>query len=237
MGFILLEKAIMSLSFQIEAIGMVQAQFKQKFGIPRQPGLVTEAKVSIVLNQEFSQDAVRGLEDFEYIWVHFVFHDAIGEGWSELVRPPRLGGKTKKGIFATRTPHRPNHLGLSLLKLEKVITSKPITLICSGADLLDGTPIVDIKPYIAFVEAKPDAQSGFVDGMPPQLQVVWSLNVQEKLHSKQVNQKLIEQTLAQDPRPAYQNIPERIYFMQVDGFEVRFKIVENVVQIIDLIKL
>jgi tRNA (adenine37-N6)-methyltransferase len=119
----------MSMSFNIEAIAVVEAEFKQKFGIARQPGLVPAAKIKIVLHQNFSQDAVRGLSEFEYIWVHFVFHDAMAEGWSELVRPPRLGGKTKKGIFATRTPHRPNHLGLSLLKLEEIQLDKPITLI------------------------------------------------------------------------------------------------------------
>lgn len=226
----------MSMSFNIEAIGSVQAVFKQKFGIPRQPGLVPEAKINIVLDAKFTQNAVRGLEEFEYIWVHFVFHDAIDEGWSELVRPPRLGGKTKKGIFATRTPHRPNHLGLSLLKLEQIQLTKPITLVCSGADLLDGTPIIDIKPYIPFVEAKPDAKSGFVDGAPPTLTVNWSLKALEQLELSQLNKDLVEKIIAQDPRPAYQNQPDRMYFMQMSNYEIQFKIDNTQAEIIFLVK-
>ena len=226
----------MNMSFNVEAIAVVQASFKQKFGIARQPGLVPEAKINIVLDSMFSQDAVRGLAEFEYIWVHFVFHDAIEEGWSELVRPPRLGGKTKKGVFATRTPHRPNHLGLPLLKLEEIKLTKPITLVCSGADLLDGTPVIDIKPYIPFVEAKAEAKSGFVTGAPPLLDIVWSAEAKLQLEQFDINQKLVEQTLAQDPRPAYQNIPDRLYYMSVDGYEVQFKIVENTVVIVFVIK-
>ena len=226
----------MSMSFNIEAIATVQAEFKQKFGIARQPGLVPAAKIKIVLDAKFSQDAVRGLAEFEYIWVHFVFHDAIAEGWSELVRPPRLGGKTKKGIFATRTPHRPNHLGLSLLKLEEIQLDKPITLICSGADLLDGTPVIDIKPYIPFVEAKADAKSGLVDGAPPVLQVTWSTEAMQQLQVSDLNQELVEQTIAQDPRPAYQNIPDRIYYMNISAYEVQFKIVDDLAEIVFLIK-
>lgn len=226
----------MSMSFNIEAIATVQAEFKQKFGIARQPGLVPAAKIKIALDAKFSQDAVRGLAEFEYIWVHFVFHDAIAEGWSELVRPPRLGGKTKKGIFATRTPHRPNHLGLSLLKLEEIQLDKPITLICSGADLLDGTPVIDIKPYIPFVEAKADAKSGFVDGAPPVLQVRWSKEALQQLQVSDLNQDLVEQTIAQDPRPAYQNIPDRLYYMMISGYEVQFKIADDLAEIVFLIK-
>ena len=226
----------MSMSFNIEAIAIVEAEFKQKVGIARQPGLVPAATIKIILNHHFSQDAIRGLAEFEYIWVHFVFHDAMAEGWSELVRPPRLGGKTKKGIFATRTPHRPNHLGLSLLKLEEIQLDKPITLICSGADLLDGTPVIDIKPYIPFVEAKPNALSGFVDGAPPVLEVIWSEIAMQQLQDSDLNQNLVEQTVAQDPRPAYQNIPDRLYYMQISGYEVQFKIDGKQAEIVFLTK-
>lgn len=226
----------MKLSFEIDAIAIISSPYTQKFGIPRQPGLVSEAKIHLILDEHYSLNSVRGLEEFEYIWVFFVFHDAIAEGWSELVRPPRLGGKIKKGVFATRTPHRPNHLGLSLLKLEQIQLDKPITLVCSGGDLLDGTPVVDIKPYIPFVEAKPNACSGFVDGKPPQLTVIWTETAFKQLQQLEINQKLVEQVLAQDPRPAYQNIPDRLYFLQLDGHEVQFKINAEQVSIVFITK-
>ena len=194
----------------IETIGRVVSPYTQKFGIARQPGLVPAAEVRIVLEPRFGADSVRGLETFGYIWLHFIFHGVLDEGWSPLVRPPRLGGKRKMGVFATRSPHRPNHLGLSLLKLEGIDCTNGVSIRCSGADLLDGTPVVDIKPYIPFVEAKPDAASGFAGEAPPLLDVVWqtgAVGLSDGL------KRLIAQSVAQDPRPAYQDIPERIYVM------------------------
>ena len=147
--------------YTIETIGRVHSPYTQKFGIARQPGLVPSAEIVIELKPEFTADSVRGLEGFGYIWLHFIFHGVLGEGWSPMVRPPRLGGKRKMGVFATRSPHRPNHLGLSLLKLEGIeCGSGSVKIRCSGADLLDGTPVIDIKPYIPFVEARPDAAAG-----------------------------------------------------------------------------
>jgi methyltransferase, YaeB family len=205
----------------IETIGRVVSPYTQKFGIARQPGLVPAAEVRIVLEPRFGADSVRGLETFGYIWLHFIFHGVLNEGWSPLVRPPRLGGKRKMGVFATRSPHRPNHLGLSLLKLERIDCENGVSLICSGADLLDGTPVVDIKPYIPFVEAKPDAASGFAGEAPPLLDVVWqtgAVGLSDGLN------RLIAQSVAQDPRPAYQDIPERIYVMEIAGLAVKFRI-------------
>lgn len=205
----------------IETIGRVVSPYTQKFGIARQPGLVPAAEVRIVLDPRFNEDSVRGLETFGYIWLHFIFHGVLNEGWSPLVRPPRLGGKRKMGVFATRSPHRPNHLGLSLLKLERIDCENGVSLICSGADLLDGTPVVDIKPYIPFVEAKPDAASGFAGEAPPLLDVVWqtgAVGLSDGLN------RLIAQSVAQDPRPAYQDIPERIYVMEIAGLAVKFRI-------------
>lgn len=205
----------------IETIGRVVSPYTQKFGIARQPGLVPAAEVRIVLDPRFNEDSVRGLENFGYIWLHFIFHGVLDEGWSPLVRPPRLGGKRKMGVFATRSPHRPNHLGLSLLKLERIDCENGVSLICSGADLLDGTPVVDIKPYIPFVEAKPDAASGFAGEAPPLLDVVWqtgAVGLSDGL------KRLIAQSVAQDPRPAYQDIPERIYVMEIAGLAVKFRI-------------
>lgn len=218
--------------FSMSAIGVVQSPFSDKFGIPRQPELVPNAHTTLVLNECFGEESVRGLSEFDFIWVQFVFHDAIEEGWAQMVRPPRLGGKQKMGVFATRSPHRPNHLGLSLLRLIRVETdSRPIRLVCGGSDLLDGTPILDIKPYIPFVEAKADAKSGFVTGAPPQLMVQWSPDC-DNSHLPENTRLIIEQCLAQDPRPAYQNIPERIYGMTVAGMEVKFRVDANQVYII-----
>lgn len=209
--------------YTVTPIATVHSPYKQKFGVARQPGLVPAAEVCIELNSRFGADSVRGLETFDYVWISFIFHDVLNEGWSQLVRPPRLGGKQKMGVFATRSPHRPNHLGLSLLKLERIETAKPVCLFCSGADLLDGTPVVDIKPYIPFVEAKPDAAGGFAAAKPRELAVGWHKNCgAEKLAANE--RELIAQSIAQDPRPAYQDIPERVYVMSVAQYEIKFQI-------------
>lgn len=220
----------------IETIAVVHSPYKQKFGIARQPGLVSAAEVCIELNPQFSADSVRGLEHFDYIWVSFIFHGVIGEGWSQLVRPPRLGGKQKTGVFSTRSPHRPNHLGLSLLKLERIEceNGKTVKIFCSGADLLDGTPVIDIKPYIPFAEAKPDAAAGFVNGKPEELDVVWADTI-DKTRLSITEQNLISQSIAQDPRPAYQDIPERIYVMNISNLEIKFKIQGKQAEIVDIV--
>lgn len=211
------------MQYFINSIGRVRSPYPQKFGIARQPGLVPAAKVCIELNTQFDADSVRGLNQFELIWVCFVFHDALDEGWQPLVRPPRLGGKQKMGVFATRSPHRPNHLGLSLLKLERIDTQNGVKLFCSGADLLDGTPVMDIKPYIPFVEAHPNAAAGFAPQAPAPLNVIWQPeNICHRLPKEFID--LIEQSIAQDPRPAYQNQPERVYKMRVEHFNVHFRI-------------
>ncbi|MDO5638886.1 MAG: tRNA (N6-threonylcarbamoyladenosine(37)-N6)-methyltransferase TrmO [Neisseria sp.] len=215
----------------IRSIAIVRSPYPQKFGIARQPGLIPAAEVRIELAPEFSADSVRGLDTFDYVWISFIFHGVIDEGWSPLVRPPRLGGKQKMGVFATRSPHRPNHLGLSLLKLERIETGKTVSLICSGADLLDGTPVVDIKPYIPFVEAKPAAAGGFANGKPPELAVCWQPDCGDAALTP-AERALISQSVAQDPRPAYQDIPERVYAMSVAGYEVKFQIQGDTANII-----
>ncbi len=210
----------------ITPIATVHSPYKQKFGVARQPGLVPAAEVCIELEPAFSADSVRGLENFDYVWICFIFHDVLNEGWSPLVRPPRLGGKQKMGVFATRSPHRPNHLGLSLLKLEHIETARPVRLYCSGADLLDGTPVVDIKPYIPFVEAKPDAAGGFAAAKPEELSVSWQPGCGTE-YLTQAERDLIGQSIAQDPRPAYQDIPERVYAMDISAYCVKFQINGN----------
>lgn len=210
-------------------IGHVRSPYTDKFGIPRQSGLVPDARVCIELLPQFNADCVRGLGDFGYIWLQFVFHATADEGWSPLVRPPRLGGKIKKGVFATRSPHRPNPLGLSLLRLERIETLPRVVLYCSGADLLDGTPVLDIKPYIPFVEARPDAAAGFAHAPPPQLTVVWDADIAP---DNPTLIRLIEQSIAQDPRPAFHNHPERVYFMTLQGCAIEFRITGQVAHII-----
>ena len=149
-----------------------------------------------------------------------------------MVRPPRLGGKRKMGVFATRSPHRPNHLGLSLLKLEGIeCGSGGVKIRCSGADLLDGTPVIDIKPYIPFVEARPDAAAGFAAESPPLLDIVWQTDADGLSDGLKT---LIEQSVAQDPRPAYQDIAERIYVMEIAGWEVKFRIEGQTAAIIQI---
>ena len=216
-----------------DSIATVHSPYKQKFGIARQPGLVPAAEICIELTPEFTADSVRGLEDFDYVWISFIFHGVLDEGWAQMVRPPRLGGTQKMGVFATRSPHRPNHLGLSLLKLKRIETGKPVRIYCSGADLLDGTPVVDIKPYIPFIESKPDASSGFVSGKPEELNVVWAESTLAE-HLSTEEKHLIEQSIAQDPRPAYQDIPERIYVMNIADYEVQFRIENKCATVIKL---
>ena len=231
------QAAFFIMQYLIHSIGIVSSPYTQKFGIPRQPQLVPTAKICITLNPKFSLDSVRGLGGFEYIWVQFLFHDALAEGWAEMVRPPRLGGKKKMGVFATRSPHRPNHIGLSLLQLDYVDNiNGRVKIWCNGGDLLDGTPVLDIKPYIPFIEAKPDAKAGFVSGAPELLNITWlPENLPAKLSTE--HRQLIEQSLAQDPRPAYQNLPERIYGAAIAGFEVKFRIEDKQVVILSVMSL
>ncbi len=218
--------------YTLTPIGTVQSPYTQKFGIPRQPQLVPAAQIIITLAPQFSADSVRGLDGFDYIWLQFLFHDAIDEGWAQMVRPPRLGGKQKMGVFATRSPHRPNHIGLSLLRLRQIdTTGKLVRIHCEGGDLLDGTPVIDIKPYIPFAEAHPEAHAGFVNGMPERLSVVWQPESQPEQLAPE-HRALIEQSLAQDPRPAYQDIPERIYGATIAGKEIKFQIANGIVRIL-----
>lgn len=217
----------------LQAIAYVRSPYKQKFGVPRQPGLVPSARVCIEFLPEFSADCVRGLESFSHIWVQFVFHGVAGAGWQPLVRPPRLGGNRKMGVFATRSPFRPNPLGLSLLKLEHIETDGGVRLWCGGADLLDGTPVLDIKPYLPFVEAQPDAASGFATAPPVPLEVAW-LDEETAAALPSTIRLLLEQSIAQDPRPAYQDTPQRVYKMAVEDWEVAFRI-ENGTALIEAV--
>ncbi|MBM6550474.1 tRNA (N6-threonylcarbamoyladenosine(37)-N6)-methyltransferase TrmO [Marinomonas ostreistagni] len=196
--------------FQFQQIGVVHSCYKQKFGIPRQPGLVKQASASIELLPPFNRlDTLDGLEGFSHIWVHFIFHQCINDNWKAKIRPPRLGGKKKMGIFATRATHRPNPLGLSVVELLSIRQEDGRVFIdIAGADLLDQTPVVDIKPYLPYADAITDAQGGFAPERTELKPVFFSELALSQLNDyKETYQRdlkpLIEQVIGQDPRPSH----------------------------------
>ena len=211
---------------ELKIIGHVRSDFPEKFGIPRQSGLVEELKARIVFEPEYRvAEAFRGLEGYSRIWVIWQFSEAVRENWSPTVRPPKLGGNKRMGVFASRSPFRPNPIGLSAVKLDRVEPDSPEgpVLHISGADIMDGTPVLDIKPYLSYVDAYPDEQAGFAlqqrEGV---LQVEFPPELLEKIPEGK-RQALIA-VLAQDPRPAYQENPERLYTMSFAGAEVSFTV-------------
>lgn len=220
----------------MKTIARIHTDFPTKFGIPRQSGIIASLQATIVFEPEYrNPDAVRGLEDFSHIWLLWQFSEAVRDDWSPTVRPPRLGGNVRKGVFATRSPFRPNPIGLSSVKLEKMeIDPKfgPI-LHVSGADLMDGTPIYDIKPYIAYTDSHPEAVSGFAT-TPAEflLEVVFSESLLQKVPESQ--RKSLTDVLAHDPRPQYQDDPDRIYGMAFGGMEVKFKVEERLLTVVEV---
>ena len=216
----------MSETFTFQTIAHIETPFADKFGIPRQPSLAPHAIGQVRLLAPYNRpEAVRGLEDFSHIWLSFIFHHTLGE-WHPTVRPPRLGGNQRVGVFASRSPFRPNSLGLSLVELEHIDTHDGVVLHVKGVDLLNGTPIVDIKPYIPFAESQPVARGGFVDGAPAQLQVVFSALADHQCAAQSVRYPhlaaLIQEVLAQDPRPAYANDADRVYGVRLYQFDVKW---------------
>ncbi|WP_299493862.1 tRNA (N6-threonylcarbamoyladenosine(37)-N6)-methyltransferase TrmO [uncultured Shewanella sp.] len=193
---------------QIEAVAYCQTPYKQKFGIPRQPGLVNSVRGYIKLNGAYNQlDTVRGLEQFSHLWLLFCFHENLKQGWKPTVRPPRLGGNEKLGVFATRSTFRPNGIGQSVVKLHQIQhNSGQVSLEISGMDLLDGTPIIDIKPYIPFSDAIENAIGGIAQEAPLLIDVTFSKEAKKQLlkyHDRPHLEAFITEVLAQDPRPAY----------------------------------
>ena len=211
---------------KMRVIARIHSEFPEKFGIPRQSGLVPGLRAKIVFETEFrNPDALRGIEGFSHLWLIWQFSQAIRETWSPTVRPPRLGGNRRIGVFATRSPFRPNPIGLSCVKLEAVIQDPEAgtVLEVSGADLLDGTPIFDIKPYLPYADAIEDAIGGFATTAPKEkLRVL----IPDTLAQQMPEQKRIalSELLALDPRPSYQNQPERVYGMRFDRWQIRFRI-------------
>ena len=217
----------------IQAIARMHSDFSSKFGIPRQSGLVQELRSTIVFEPEFrNPDALRGIEEFSHLWLIWQFSEAVRQGWSATVRPPRLGGNTRMGVFATRSPFRPNNLALSSVTLLGVEQTKNYgtVLHVGGADLMDGTPIFDIKPYIPYGDCHPDAVGGFTDRAGEFL-----LNVE---FPQQLLEMLPEDkrdaaigVLSHDPRPSYQRNPERVYGLPFAGVDIRFTVKENVLTV------
>lgn len=222
----------------MKVIANIHSDFPTKFGIPRQSGLVEELTAQIVFSPEYRvPEAVRGLEEFSHIWLVWQFSGAVREDWSPTVRPPRLGGNTRMGVFSTRSPFRPNAIGLSCVRLLKVGPNTPEgpVLTVAGADLMDGTPILDIKPYIPYADCKPEATGGFTDRaedfllhveIPPALLERVPENRREALIG----------VLSHDPRPSYQRNPERVYGMEFAGVNVRFRVAEDILTVLDVEK-
>ena len=210
----------------MKVIARIQSAFPKKFGIPRQSGLVEALQARIVFEPEYrNPDAVRGLDEFSHLWLIWEFSEAKRDTWSPTVRPPRLGGNQRLGVFATRSPFRPNPVGLSCVKLDRVEFDEELgpVIHVRGADLMDGTPIYDIKPYIPYADCHPDAVGGFASDKPEaKLQV----NIPKEFCSVAAPEALnaLRGVLAQDPRPAYQKDPERVYGLSFAGMEVRFQV-------------
>ena len=220
----------------IQVIARMHSDFATKFGIPRQSGLVDELRSTIVFEPEFrNPDALRGIEDFSHLWIIWQFSEAVRQGWSPTVRPPRLGGNTRMGVFATRSPFRPNNLGLSSVKLLGVeYTAEFGTVLhVGGADLMDGTPIFDIKPYIAYGDSHPDAKGGFTDTAGEfLLQVDFPPHLLEILPEDK--REAAVGVLSHDPRPSYQRKPDRVYGLTFAGFDIRFKVTEDILSVIEV---
>ncbi|NIY47946.1 tRNA (N6-threonylcarbamoyladenosine(37)-N6)-methyltransferase TrmO [Cedecea colo] len=223
-------------AFAFEQIGVIRSPYKEKFAVPRQPGLVADGGGELHLLPPFNlADAVRGLEGFSHLWLLFVFHQTMEGGWRPTVRPPRLGGNARMGVFATRSTFRPNPIGMSLVELKGIRCEKNQLILDLGSlDLVDGTPIVDIKPYLPFAEALPQAVAGYAQAAPvADMPVYFTTDVQQQL-ARLDNiwpniTRFIQQVLAQDPRPAYRKGEDagKIYAVLLLDFNVRWRVTER----------
>lgn len=220
---------------ELKIIARIRSDFPSKFGIPRQSGLVEELKAELVFEPEYrNPEALRGIEGFSHIWLIWLFSEAVRASWSPTVRPPRLGGNTRMGVFATRSPFRPNPIGLSAVRLDGIRRDETLgqVLLVSGADLMDGTPILDIKPYLPFADSYPQASGGCrakIDG-PLKVEVSQPLLAQVP---KEHRQALLG-VLAQDPRPSYHTDPQRVYGMEFAGLEVKFSVQNDVLTVLTI---
>ena len=224
------------MSLTLTPIARIRTDFGTKFGVPRQSGVVQELTARIVFESEYrNPDALRGLSDFTHLWLIWHFSEVKQEGWSPTVRPPRLGGNTRMGVFATRSPYRPNPIGLSSVRIVAVDLDTPDgpVITVAGADLMDGTPIFDIKPYLAYTDCHPDAAGGFIEGLTDRsVQVSCDAALLAPL-AEDVRARLLA-TLAHDPRPTYQNDPDRVYGMDFAGYNVRFTVADGVLTVVEI---
>ena len=219
----------------VKVIARIRSDFPEKFGIPRQSGLVPELRAKVVFEPEFcSADALRGIEGFSHLWLIWQFSAAVRDTWSPTVRPPRLGGNERVGVFATRSPFRPNAIGLSCVKLEGVRHEDGLgdVLIVSGADLMDGTPIYDVKPYLPYTDAHPEALGGFAPSPKETIAVDCPPELLAKL--PEGRREALLGVLAQDPRPQYQHDPERVYGMSFGGWDVKFRVRGETLEVLSL---
>ena len=217
----------------LRVIARIRSDFPTKFGVPRQSGLVEALKSTVVFEPPYrNPDALRGLESFSHIWLIWQFSGAVRESWSPTVRPPRLGGNARMGVFATRSPFRPNPIGLSAVRLEGIDLHTPDgpVLRVAGADLMDGTPIYDIKPYLAYGDCIPEAGAGYTSSLPERLLEV---DVPERWLAlvPQARREALLGVLAHDPRPSYQRDPERVYGLSFAGLDVRFTVTGDVLTV------
>ena len=225
-------------NINIQVIAKMRSDFPTKFGIPRQSGLVEALESTIVFEPAFrNSDALRGIEGYSHLWIIWQFSKAVREEWSPTVRPPRLGGNTRVGVFATRSPFRPNNLGLSCVKLIGVehTDNEGTVLHVAGADLMDGTPIFDIKPYIPYSDSFPDASGGFTDTADDYiLEVVFPDALLNLLPANK--RHAVIGVLSHDPRPSYQRKPDRVYGLNFAGFDIRFSVKDTTLTVCDVIK-
>ncbi len=220
----------------IQVIARMKSDFSSKFGIPRQSGLVEELRSTVIFEPEFrNPDTLRGIEGYSHLWLIWQFSEAVRTDWSPTVRPPRLGGNTRMGVFATRSPFRPNSLGLSSVRLLGVEQTQEFgtVLHVGGADLMDGTPIFDIKPYIPYGDCHMDATGGFTDAAGEFLLTVsFPEDLLQKLPADKRSAAL--GVLSHDPRPSYQNTPGRVYGLHFAGFNIRFTVLDNVLTVLEV---
>ena len=224
--------------YTVRFIGRIRSDFSEKFGIPRQSGLVDELRAAVILEPEYRDPAAfRGIGGFSHLWLVWQFSQAVRQDWSPTVRPPRLGGNTRMGVFATRSPFRPNAIGLSCVRFVELRQDPEYgpVLIVAGADLLDGTPILDIKPYLPHADCHPDATGGF---SAPLVEKELAVVCEEALLARLPAEKrtALLGVLAQDPRPAYQEDPERIYGFGFAGYEIRFSVAGDTLTVRDIVK-
>ncbi len=224
------------MKFTVEPIAHIKTDFSSKFGIPRQSGLVDELEAKIIFEPQYRiPEAFRGLEGYSHIWLLWQFSECADKEWSPTVRPPRLGGNKRMGVFASRSPFRPNSIGLSCVKLISIDETEEngTVLTVSGADLLDGTPIIDVKPYLPYVDSHPEASGGFaLQEKEGTLEIVFPIELLAIIPADK--QEALKAVLKQDPRPQYQNDPERIYGLEFAGFNVRFTVNSNLLTVIEV---